>query len=112
MKIPVTPDELLTQLEKMAIAGEEYAKARRDRIYLDDYKDVVLARLMKASDAESVAAKKIDAQAHPDYEKVINDGADADYLEKILLWKKDCLMAILDLSRTIQANNRAVGDRI
>ena len=92
---------------KMLEAGEDWADKQAAFNVLEDTKNAVLARLMLASDAQSVAAREIQAKANPQYQGHVEttQAAFKDALKAKV--KYEAIKVWIDLKRTESANERA-----
>jgi hypothetical protein len=86
-----------------------YAKAKSERIYLDEFRRVKRALLMKQAmemGYESVAAQEREAYAHPEYDELLKGLAVAVEQEELLRWKLTAATIKGELWRTESANER------
>jgi hypothetical protein len=93
---------------KMVEAGNDWADKQAAYQVLDDTRNTVLARLMQASKAPSVAAKEIDAKASKEYEQHIKAAQEAQSAALKARVKYDAIRTWIDLQRTRAANERAL----
>ena len=83
------------------------AKARAAAEYLEDYTKVLLAELGDtANDAKSQAAKEDFARRHPDFRAHLEQKRAAKELDYMHRQRVSASLAILDLYRTMSANER------
>ena len=86
-----------------------YAKAKAERIYLEEFRKTKKALLMKvAMEAgyESAAAQEREAYAHPEYEELLKGLAVAVEQEELLRWKLTAATLKTEIWRTESANER------
>jgi hypothetical protein len=86
-----------------------YAKAKAERIYLEEYRKTKKALLMKvAMEAgyESAVAQEREAYAHPDYQVLLKGLAEAIEEEETLKWKLTAATIKGEIWRTESANER------
>ena len=84
-----------------------YAKAKGERVHLDDYRKVQLALLYEqAIGKKTVADKENWAKAHIKYAEVLRAHADAVEKEAALYWKLKLAETQIEVWRTIQASRR------
>ena len=88
----------------------KYAKAKAERIYLEEFRKTKKALLMKvAMEAgyESAAAQEREAYAHPEYDELLKGLAVAVEQEELLRWKLTAATIKGELWRTESANERS-----
>ena len=73
-------DALSRRLEELRQQAEQYGNAARDAYRLDQLRKITRARLMKDSDASSIAAKETEAMASQEYEQIMHQAAEAEGL--------------------------------
>ena len=89
------------------------AKARAAHEYLDDYTKTLLAEIgSEAEDLRSQAAKDDFARRHPRFIAHLQQKRDAAELDYMHRQRVAASMAILDLYRTMSANERGLDRRI
>ena len=86
----------------------EYAKAKAERIYLQEFRKSSKAMLMneKAGEAEHVRSSY--AYAHKDYQELLEGYRAAIEVEEKLNWMMKAATIKVDIWRTEQANNRRI----
>mgnify|MGYP003146438240 CR=1 FL=1 len=93
-------------LDMIELTSPQYAKARGERIHLEDYRKVQLAILFTAAIGKTVAEKENWCRAHTDYQQVIRAHANAVEEEAALYWKLKLAEAQIEVWRTMQATRR------
>jgi hypothetical protein len=86
----------------------KFAKAKSERVYLEQFRKSKKALLMAASEQSSAVMKEVEAYAHPDYLEVLDGLKVATELEEALRWQLVAAQARMEIWRTQSANNRAV----
>lgn len=87
----------------------EYAEAKANRKYLEDFKKVRLAQLyQEAPDLGTVTAKEKWAEGHEDIETIIAGIKEAVRTESELEWRMKAAMSKADIWRTMEASHRFV----
>jgi hypothetical protein len=86
--------------------AKRLAKAKAERIYVEEYRKTIKARLMKASGVESIGAQEREAYAHPDYERHLEAIRDAVEVEERLRWLMVAAQARTEVWRSQEASNR------
>lgn len=89
----------------------KFAKAKAERVYLEEFRKSKKALLMKASGVDAVNAQEREAYSHPDYIGVLDGIRAAVEIEEDLRWKLIAAQARMDIWRTESANNRSI-DRV
>ena len=105
MSIHLDANELFHKLNE---AGSEWADLEAAANVLEDTRHAVLARLMLASGAPSVAAKEMEARASEDYEFHVRATQDAKAKALKAKVKYESMKVWVDLRRTQSANERAL----
>ena len=86
----------------------EFAQAKANRIYIEQFLKSKRALLMNESTATTMTAKEADAYAHQDYINLLYGLKEAVALEEELRWKMVSAQATIEIYRTESANNRAI----
>lgn len=89
--------------------GKRYAKAKAERIYLEEYRKSLKALLMKKSLETAVNAQERDAYSHPDYRELLNGLREAVEIEEEIRWGLVAAQARIEVWRSMEATNRAEG---
>ena len=90
----------------IANAGK-FAKAKSERIYIEEYRKSLKALLMKQSGQSVIAAQEREAYAHEDYAALLEGLREAVEVEEKLRWDLIAAQARVEVWRTEQANNRS-----
>ena len=98
--------EMGNALDTIEEVSPLYAKAKGERVHLDDYRKVQLALLFEQAVGKTVADKENWSKAHPDYRRVIQSHGDAVEKEAALYWKLKLAETQIEVWRTIQASRR------
>ena len=102
----ISDDEAELALKFLKESAKAYAKAKAERIYLDEFRKSKKAILMRASGDQSAAAQERDAYAHPEYVAFLDGLKAAVEEEEVLRWKIASAELQIELWRTQSANNR------
>jgi hypothetical protein len=89
----------------------KYAKAKSERIFLDEFRRSKRALLMQDAELhgyETSASQERQAFAHPEYIEVLKGLKEAVEVEEKLRWQLIAAQAKIDIWRTNQANNRFI----
>ena len=89
--------------------ANKFAKAKAERIYLEEYRKSLKALLMKRSLEESIGAQEREAYAHSEYRELLQGLKAAVEVEEKLRWDLIAAQARVEIWRTEQANLRAEG---
>ena len=87
----------------------DYAKAKSQRVFLEEFRKSKKALLMKdalANGIEAANAQEREAYAHPEYQELLKGLAEAIEKEELLKWNLEAARMRTDIWRTEQANNR------
>lgn len=86
----------------------EYAKAKAERVYLDEFRKSKKALLMQAHGDKPIGAQEREAYAHPEYIGLLAALRVAVETEETLRWRLVCAQTAVDVWRSTEASNRAV----
>lgn len=86
----------------------EYAKAKAERVYLEEFRKTKKALLMKAAlqKYEAVSAQEREAYAHPEYQELLKGLQAAIEIEEELKWKLEAARLRIEVYRTEEASAR------
>ncbi len=87
------------------------AKAKSQRVYLEEFRKSKKALLMKEAmlqKIEAANAQEREAYAHPEYLELLNGLAAAIEAEETLKWRMEAARLRVEIWRTESANNRMV----
>lgn len=89
--------------------ANKFAKAKAERVYLEEYRKSLKALLMKRSLEEAIGAQEREAYAHQEYRDLLQGLKGAVEVEEKLRWDLIAAQARVEIWRTEQANLRAEG---
>ena len=95
-------------LRRLWESAPKLAKAKAERIYLEEYRKTLKALLMSRSGAKSAAEQERDAYAHPDYKTHLEGLKTAVEAEELLRWRMTTDQAAIEVWRSQEASNRAM----
>lgn len=87
-----------------------YAKAKSERVYLEEYRKTKKALCMRAAESSgtnAISAQERDAYADPEYAELLDGLRAAVEEEERLRWMIVAAQAKIEVWRTIEANRRA-----
>ena len=87
--------------------AKQYAQARANRVFLEEWRKTLKARLMATQLGEPVNAREIYAYAHPEYEELLNGLKVAIEQEENLRWKIEAAKLKVGVWQSLGANSRA-----
>jgi hypothetical protein len=93
-------------VDYILLNGKNFAKAKAERVYLEEYRKSLKAILMKRSMENAIGAQEREAYAHPEYDALLKGLKVAIEAEEKLRWDLIGAQARVDIWRTEQANNR------
>jgi hypothetical protein len=105
MSKPIDPQGAIESMWKIA---PEYAKAKAERIYLEEYRKSKKAILMKTVSDLPLGAQEREAYADPEYIGLLAALQTAVEREEMLRWRLVSAQTAVDVWRTTQASNRAI----
>jgi hypothetical protein len=85
-----------------------YAKAKAERVYIEEWRKSKKALLMKSCGESSVAAQEREAYSHPEYQELLKGLQAAVESEEELRWSLVAAQARIEIWRTQSANNRGL----
>jgi hypothetical protein len=91
--------------------GKVYAKAKADRVYMEEYRKSLKAILMKRSLETAVNAQEREAYSHDEYVALLEGLREAVETEERLRWEMVAAQARVEVWRSQEASNRAM-DRV
>lgn len=86
-----------------------YAKAKAERVYLEEYRKTKKALCMKSAETDgfqTAAAQEREAYADPEYQKLLTGLKAAVEEEERLRWMIVAAQAKIEVWRTLEANKR------
>ncbi len=105
MSKPIDPQAAIEQMWKLA---PEYAKAKAERVYLEEYSRVLKATLMKQWPDLAVNGQEREALAHPDFRTHLEGLQVAVEREEMLRWRLTSAQTAVDVWRSQNAANRMI----
>lgn len=87
-----------------------YAKAKANRIYLEEFRKSKKALLMRDAEVagqKSAVSQERDAYAHPEYLDLLGALRDAVETEEAFRWRMVAAQAKIEVWRSLSANQRA-----
>jgi hypothetical protein len=104
MSRPIDPQ---AAIEAMWKAAPALAKAKAERVYLEEYRKSLKALLMKACKEQSAVAQEREAYADPQYLAHLKALRVAVEEEETLKWRMVTYEAAVEVWRSQEASNRA-----
>lgn len=105
-------DDFQERIDKMGRAIAPYAKAKAERVYIENFMRSKKALLMAECDDKTVSAKEAYAYAHDDYIQLTKALRDAVETEEKHKWALERFKIEFEHWRTCQANDRWQRDRV
>lgn len=87
--------------------AKKYAQAKANRIYLEEYRKTLKAKIMSEDKSQPVNAQERNAYAHPTYAELLKGLKEAVEEEEKLRWRLIAAQAKIEVWRTLGANQRA-----
>lgn len=91
----------------MLKTAPEYAKAKAERVYLEEFRKSKKAILMQNHAEQSIGAQEREAYAHPEYLTLLLALRAAVEAEETWRWKLVAAQARVEVWRSQEASNRA-----
>jgi len=89
--------------------AKKFAKAKAERIYLEEYRKSLKAILMKGSMENAVNAQEREAYSDPEYVQLLVALKEAVEIEEEIRWGLVAAQARIEVWRSLEATNRAEG---
>jgi hypothetical protein len=89
--------------------AEKYAKAKANRIQIEEFRKSKKALLMNQCSAETVNAREQFAYSHSEYIQLIEGLKEAVEIEESLRWKMTAAQMRVEIWRSLEATARAEG---
>lgn len=102
----IDPQEAVDYMLKTA---PRYAKAKAERVQLEEFRKSKKAILMQESDGKTVADREAYAYAHADYLGVLDGLKSAVEAEELFRWKMKAAELQVEIWRSQEASNRVEG---
>jgi hypothetical protein len=90
----------------------KFAKAKAERVYIEEYRKSLKAILMKRSLENAIGAQEREAYAHEEYQQLLEGLRDAIEIEEKLRWDLIGAQERINIWRTEQANQRLEGKSV
>jgi hypothetical protein len=107
-----TLDNFVERIERMGKAIGPYAKAKSERVYIENYLRSKKSLLMALCDEKTMAAKEAFAYAHPEYIELLHGLKQAVEVEEKAKWALERFKIEVEVWRTQQANDRWMREKI
>jgi hypothetical protein len=101
----IDPMQALTRMNANA---PRLAKAKAERVYMEEYRKSLKALLMKSSGVESIGAQEREAYSHKDYLAHLEALKTAVQGEEVLRWRMVTDQASIEVWRSQEASNRSM----
>lgn len=105
MSKPIDPQ---ATIQLMIETAPRYAKAKAERVYLEEYRKSLKAILMKASDKKTSVSQECDAYSDDTYVKHLHALKIAVEGEEALRWKLVACQAAVEVWRSQESSSRMI----
>ena len=99
--------DIFHTLEYIKNTAQKYAKAKAERMYVEEYRKTLKAKIMSEDKSQPVNAQERNAYSHPGYEQHLLAIKEAVEIEEELRWKLIAAQAMVEVWRSLSANQRA-----
>lgn len=99
--------DIFQTLEYIKNKAREYAIAKANRMYVEEYRKTLKAKIMAEDKSQPVNAQERNAYSHPSYEQHLLAIQAAVEKEEELRWKLIAAQAMVNCWQTLSANERA-----
>ena len=104
--VPHDPQEAVDYMIRTA---PRYAKAKAQRLYLEEYRKTKKALLMRESDGKAVADREAFAYSHPEYVELLEGLKVAVEAEETFRYRLKAAELHVEIWRSKEASSRAEG---
>lgn len=104
MSRPIDPQSAVDAIMQIA---PKYAKAKAERVYLEEFRKSKKAILMQEHGSKPIGAQEREAYAHPEYIGLLAALQIAVESEEALRWRMVAAQARIEVWRSQEASNRA-----
>jgi hypothetical protein len=101
----IDPNEAVEYIYKHSA---EFAKAKSERVYLEEFRKSKKSMLMTHSLEQTIGGQERDAYRHPEYLQLLEGLKAAVEVEEKLRWHLIAAQARIDIWRTTEASNRGI----
>ena len=105
----ITDHEIEKALDYLRDNATKAAQAKANREYLDEYKKVLKATIMREIDGESLGAQEARALADPRYKTHLEAWRTAIEQDEYYRWMRVSAEAKIEAWRTQSSNSRVIG---
>jgi hypothetical protein len=95
-------------LRRMWESAPLLAKAKAERVYIEQFRSTLKAQLMAESDAKTVADREVYAYSHDAYKANLEGLRAAIEAEELLRWRMVTDQATVEVWRSLEASNRGM----
>ena len=102
----VTEDDIERALDRLRFKAGDAAKAKADRIYMEEFRKTIKANVMQKHLDKPVSAQEREAYSSPEYAKHLMVMRDAIEKDEMMRWQMIASQAVIEAWRTQSANQR------
>lgn len=95
-------------MEQIWKLAPQYAKAKAEASYIEEFRKSKKALLMQASGQTVISAQERDAYAHPEYVALLDGYRAAIEQAEALRWRLVAAQAAIEIWRTTESTNRMI----
>lgn len=95
-------------VDYMLAKAPEYAKARAERIYLEEFRKTKKAILFREAPEKTIAEREHWAYAHPEYQDLLKGIREAVQVEEELRWKLIAAQTRVDVWKATEYGQRQI----
>ena len=100
---PIDPNDAV---DDMLLSAPKYAKAKAERVYLEEFRKSKKAILMQSCSQLPIGAQEREAYAHPEYIGLLGALQVAVEAEEALRWRLVAAQTRVEVWRSTEASNR------
>ena len=103
----ISDDDIGKALDFLRDNSQRAAKAKAERIYMEEYRKVVKAQIMRENDDKALGTQEAIAYADPRYKQHLEAMKEAVEKDEYNRWMSTAAEAKIEAWRTMCSNNRA-----
>jgi hypothetical protein len=105
MTEPINPQK---HLKRMWETAPKLAQAKANRVYMEEFRKSLKAKLMKSCGVDAIGAQEREAYAAPEYIAHLEALKEAVAAEEVLRWRMVADQASVEVWRSQEASARAI----
>lgn len=105
----ISDDDVQNALDRLRFKAKDAAKAKAERIYMEELRKVIKSNVMQKHLDLPVSAQEREAYGSKEYRDHLEVMKDAIYQDELARWQMIAAQAVIEAWRTASANQRGEG---